>query len=117
MVLSQDGYWKRAGVVVTVILFFVVQLGGGIWWASNLSTDTKAIKESMTKMEVQMKDSYTKREVEAQLEIRDARITATMDKVNTLANQYRADFGDLKNMVSRVENKIDDYIIKPQIKR
>lgn len=95
-----------------IIIFFILQLVGAIWWASGQSSDTKAIKEIVISLQKKVDDGYTKREAEADFRIRDEKIANNAEKIRILYEQYRNDFSDLKNMLGRMEIKIDDFLFK-----
>jgi len=104
-----NGQWRKYSVITTIVLFFLIQLGGGIRWASLISRDVQNIS---TRLEEKTQDRYHRAEALADFALRDSNIKHNTEKIKLLYDSYKMDMGDIKSSLTRLEDKISNYLLE-----
>jgi len=106
-VTNGNGHWRKWGVISSIVIFFLFQSGGAIWWASNVNAKMVNIQD---KLRERTKDRYYKEEANKDFAIRDVKISALEERMVFTEKHLFDSISDLKESIKRIEVKMDTYI-------
>ena len=108
--------WKNIGVITPIVIFFVLQTGTAIWWASNVTGDLKNLNSRMddycARMDAKTADRFTKTEAVQWFALRDSRIDSLSSKVDNEITHISTSIREVKNEVARMNDKLDSFLYR-----